>query len=983
MDPLLQPRKRVPRRSGSAALESANDGVEKTRRKPLLRLIGSGFRYNGRVALAMAPGLLAMLLHGGSPVMAALFCTLFVIYLLDLFDLAHAAFLAVWCGMGVVNLFMFYQGIALVRYSYFNLFTVGLYSLSVMVFTSWMSLQFRFLQETSASAMILLERLVMNLVPALYSMIVTYTAVSIVGVMHGPFILLAMLCWTQYLLNQPLASCFRPSENQLICNVKEMVAHSLSLLVLPVLFHCALFHRNFFIQFHLVNLLALISFSMLFFALTERFTLLTEFGVDSRTAKRFSKIAMMASGIALVFAFESRVVFGSYYYAIPLPPPWNYALVTVACYLGAFLAYLFVVGEAKTLGQPVCTAIACVGAFAAGCILGMSWITLPLIVAAAIMLVSFYFTRKAIDYILFASLSSLVSLWFVYRSFWFLQFDFDGFSMQFVSLVLVGLLVLTFFVPANVFAPQRGAILALYAFSLSVVESIVHLHSIEVYPYYAVVFTSILGAGLTWHLEKHHYINHFTSWFCYSSFLSKLILGVAYLRVNTFAALALTLVVLAPYYCHTHLSVRTGLIYAAASGIIAFATTNLVGGALLVALVDGLPTTNMMIAVFLLTWGVNCVALATIHFPDSVLARRLSSTVVIASLGMMMLDPHSGFFVSVGNQTPVYLIIAVVLFLVCARSRYPAVRYFFVVAMGATCSALLVQTTLPSAQSFYVLFALIFMSFFALINWLSFPSQNGIKMLPFVFIFFLALLPAALSLGSLTVSGFPGHVSNLYLRQLRSALIGLYGGLSILLALFIKTKVSGGYQTAGGHKRATKMRPGAKTDSPWLAEMGNTSIILGYIVSIYFCTYSLDLASTAVFLLSPLLLLLNTDRYFFTWLREENRYLPVVACCTLSFFTISLYNILHLALIRQKWRMLLFKEILFLLAALPSNYLFLLFLSSWKRQPALWWMIVAPLNLIGLFAAFPTTLWLSIEGICLSIAYAVAVLVLQRKSPSL
>ena len=81
--------------------------------------------------------------------------------------------------------------------------------------------------------------------------------------------------------------------------------------------------------------------------------------------------------------------------------------------------------------------------------------------------------------------------------------------------------------------------------------------------------------------------------------------------------------------------------------------------------------------------------------------------------------------------------------------------------------------------------------------------------------------------------------------------------------------------------------------------------------------------------------------------------------------------------------MLLFKEILFLLAALPSNYLFLLFLSSWKRQPALWWMIVAPLNLIGLFAAFPTTLWLSIEGICLSIAYAVAVLVLQRKSPSL
>merc|ERR1712130_216385 len=141
--------------------------------------------------------------------------------------------------------------------------------------------------------------------------------------------------------------------------------------------------------------------------------------------------------------------------------------------------------------------------------------------------------------------------------------------------------------------------------------------------------------------------------------------------------------------------------------------------------------------------------------------------------------------------------------------------------------------------------------------------------------------------------------------------------------------------------------------------MGNTVVILGYIVSVYFCLYSLNLSTFSLFLLSPLLLLLSTDHYLFKWLREENRYLPVVACCTLSLFAMSLYRIFYLAFIRQQWRLLLFKEVLFLLAALPSNYLFLLFLSAWKRQPAFWWMIVAPLNLIGLFASFSSTLWLS------------------------
>ena len=64
MDPLLQARKRAPKSFVTPPTSSGSD-VEKE--KKILRFLGSGFRYNKRLAIALAPGLLALLLHGGSP----------------------------------------------------------------------------------------------------------------------------------------------------------------------------------------------------------------------------------------------------------------------------------------------------------------------------------------------------------------------------------------------------------------------------------------------------------------------------------------------------------------------------------------------------------------------------------------------------------------------------------------------------------------------------------------------------------------------------------------------------------------------------------------------------------------------------------------------------------------------------------------------------------------------------------------------------
>lgn len=63
MDPLLQPvRKRT-----RATVHTDHDTQAPEKKKPILQFVGSGFRYNTRVAIAVLPTLLGLLVFGGSP----------------------------------------------------------------------------------------------------------------------------------------------------------------------------------------------------------------------------------------------------------------------------------------------------------------------------------------------------------------------------------------------------------------------------------------------------------------------------------------------------------------------------------------------------------------------------------------------------------------------------------------------------------------------------------------------------------------------------------------------------------------------------------------------------------------------------------------------------------------------------------------------------------------------------------------------------
>ena len=60
-----------------------------------------------------------------------------------------------------------------------------------------------------------MERVLFTLSPLIFSVIMTYASGELIDIIHGPFVMLASICYIHYILNQPRPSCFRPSETRI------------------------------------------------------------------------------------------------------------------------------------------------------------------------------------------------------------------------------------------------------------------------------------------------------------------------------------------------------------------------------------------------------------------------------------------------------------------------------------------------------------------------------------------------------------------------------------------------------------------------------------------------------------------------------------------------------------------------------------------------------------------------------------------------
>ena len=390
-----------------------------------------------------------------------------------------------------------------------------------------------------------------GLTPTVTGTIISYLLIGIFGVSQGSLLLLTSLMFTQYYIVNPNIVSSYKQDNQVIQNDIEKGLQSLVILTLPLIYHVGMFYRNFFDYYNLSNFFGTLCFAILYLRYTERFELINLLypgarRLDADKQKRIGNvIALFFIGV-LILLFEYRVIFGRFYYSIRLPSPFNYIFVTLGLYSFYFLFIILIHSTQSPLFhstssnsllsstfnfsssskdnqskllvlEMICYVIGFVSSISIGFAIGMSVLTVPFIVAPCIFFIRFYFNKKSLDYLIF-SLSSLAFLsWFVFKSFWFLTFDFSGIPIQSFSFFLLILSAFAIFIPASIFSSQRGYFIALYSFFLAFVENIVYFDPLGLclFLFYLFPLSLSLSLSLSLLVASHFFLPSFPfSAFC-------------------------------------------------------------------------------------------------------------------------------------------------------------------------------------------------------------------------------------------------------------------------------------------------------------------------------------------------------------------------------------------------------------------------------------------------------------------------------------
>ena len=146
-----------------------------------------------------------------------------------------------------------------------------------------------------------------------------------------------------------------------------------------------------------------------------------------------------------------------------------------------------------------------------------------------------------------------------------------------------------------------------------------------------------------------------------------------------------------------------------------------------------------------------------------------------------------------------------------------------------------------------------------------------------VFVLFVAILPMTYMLQPSMLRQIPAHYRGEALELRRAGLLGMHAALSLLIALVIKLKVSraeaeAAAVAAGGRRGAAALRgrPAAAArgaaagDVPeWVPSAGNVATVGSLALALQLCMGHLSAGPPVVFLLAPILLLLNQDTGLF------------------------------------------------------------------------------------------------------------------------
>ncbi|CAA6660072.1 unnamed protein product [Spirodela intermedia] len=337
------------------------------------------------------------------------------------------------------------------------------------------------------------------------------------------------------------------------------------------------------------------------------------------------------------------------------------------------------------------------------------------------------------------------------------------------------------------------------------------------------------------------------------------------------------------------------------------------------------PSDGLMVGSYILLTGLSCVPIVALHFPDVESAKRFLVLVIATALLFILTEPsfppplaHQSDLIKAAHQYsddmllygpieskptwPACLLIATTVLLLAAATSAIPIRHTikfrapYAVAVGTTLGIYICAEHFPKSQFLhpFIITSVTCGSIFLVFTHL--PSASSPRLLPWVFALLVALHPV-----SYLLEGQLNTASVTTSEGARETLMGLHATLFMLIALQIKLRLASnaGEKAAerstsqavsksgrsslpaklrfANQRRASVSIKALTSEAGWTPAVGNISTVLCFVVSLTLNMKLTGGSARSIFLLAPILLLLNQDSGIFTGLGDKRRYFPVAA----------------------------------------------------------------------------------------------------------
>ncbi|KAL2903873.1 Bromodomain-containing factor 1 [Bienertia sinuspersici] len=359
-----------------------------------------------------------------------------------------------------------------------------------------------------------------------------------------------------------------------------------------------------------------------------------------------------------------------------------------------------------------------------------------------------------------------------------------------------------------------------------------------------------------------------------------------------------------------------------------------------------------------------------------------------------------GFLASRPTWPSWLLIVAILLTLAATTSLIPIkyiveLRTFYSIALGIAVGVYISFEFFPQAVVLQALIVLTMICTSVFVVFTHFPSASSTKGLPWVFALLVALFPVTYLLeGQVRIKSLldSGDITEeerrlttiLAVEGARTSLLGLYAAIFMLIALEVKFELTslmrekalerGGFKSSYSGQSSSanlsaKMRflqqrrastvptftiKRMAAEGAWMPAVGNVATVLCFAICLILNVNLTGGSNRAIFMLAPILLLLNQDSDFVAGFGDKQRYFPVAVVISSYLVLTALHSIWEevwhgnagwgLEIGGPDWFFAV-KNVALLILTFPSHILFNQFVWSYTKQKDMAPLLTLPLNL--------------------------------------